>query len=433
MGYRYGATAESASRGPDVKDGGTDMAAQLGTTTDPKELIPGAAESLEEISRSLRKQSGTFEDVGTGLGRVRVPGWTGKASDAFWDKFSGEKRNWLRASDAMSGAASVISGYAGALSNAQQQAREAIALWDSGDRSQAEEILTAARQQVQHEGEAAKKRLAELAGSGSDAPDWLAKASDLAEQKSASGQTALSRTHHASDPLSDQRKWNVGQRSEEPASTPRSQAWTMKLAEATDEAKLWEAGAKGRTMVGSALLSGSAEIKALGLEGTVGTSLSNGTFEAKASGSAYLAKGSAQGSLEYGIIGAKGQASGFVGAEGSAKASVGKDGLHIGGEAFAGAKATVSAGVDVGGIGAGVTAEGWAGAGAAAAVDAGMKDGKFVVGGELGLGLGLGAKVSTQIEIDPDKVVDTAGDAADAVGDGLDAIGDGVKSLNPFG
>ncbi|MFI1967389.1 putative T7SS-secreted protein [Streptomyces pathocidini] len=414
------------------------MAAQLGETRDPRQLIPGNVESLEEIAQSLRKRSGTFEDVGTGLGGVRIPDWTGKASDAFWDKFSGEKQNWLRASDAMSGAASVISGYAGVLSAAQQQAAEAIALWDSGDgmHGRAQEVLEAARQLVLHEGDSAATRLATLTGSSPGAPDWLTKAGDVAEsaiQEYGSGKTNISRTLHQSDPLADQHKRTFGTTSEQPPSDARKPSWAIKLAEVSGEANLWEAGAKGETQLGDMKLAGSADIKTLGAEGTAGLSVTDGKLEAKLGGSAYLAKASAEGSAEYGIVGAKAAASGFAGAEASASASVGKDGVHMGAEAFAGAKATASASADVGGIGAGVTAEGWAGVGASASLDAGMKDGKFTIGGEVGAGLGLGGKISTEIQIDPGKVIDTVGDAADAVGDGLDAVGDGLKSLNPFG
>jgi hypothetical protein len=49
-----------------------------------------------------------------------------------------------------------------------------------------------------------------------------------------------------------------------------------------------------------------------------------------------------------------------------------------------------------------------------------MKDGKFTIGGEVGIGLGLGAKVGFDVTIDPGKLVNSADDVADAVGDTWD-------------
>jgi hypothetical protein len=415
------------------------MAAQLGETTDPKELVPGNAATLEEIAGTLKIRSGNFEDVGSGLGNVRIPGWTGSASDAFWDKFSGEKRNWLQASDAMTGAASAIIGYAGVLSRAQQQAGEAIAFWDSGDHGQAQEILATARHSVLDEGDAAARALAALGGSGPHAPGWLSKAGGVARtaiDEYGAGKTNITHTLLESKALTDQkkRKWGAtSETSEDPAAAAGKPSWAVKLAEVSGEANVWNASAKGEMDLGGMKLAGAADIKTLGVEGSAGLSVADGKFEAKAGASAYLAKASAEGSVDYGYLGAKAAATGFAGAEASATAAVGKEGVHLGAEAFAGAKATASASADVGGVGAGVTAEGWAGAGASASLDAGMKDGKFTVGGELGVGLGLGGKISTEITVDPGEVVDTVGDAADAVGDGIDAVGDELKSLNPFG
>lgn len=58
--------------------------------------------------------------------------------------------------------------------------------------------------------------------------------------------------------------------------------------------------------------------------------------------------------------------------------------------------------------------------GASANADLGMKDGKFTIGGELGVGLGVGGKVSFDVTVDPHKMVDSVGDAADWVGDTWD-------------
>ncbi|MGH1556205.1 hypothetical protein ACRAWF_43865 [Streptomyces sp. L7] len=124
---------------------------------------------------------------------------------------------------------------------------------------------------------------------------------------------------------------------------------------------------------------------------------------------------------QYGVLGAQGEAKAFAGADASAKVSVGKDGLHGGAEAFAGAKATGSLSADVAGVGAGVNGEAWAGAGAEAKADLGRTDGKYTIGGEVGLGLGLGGKVGFSVNVDAGKLGDALGDGADAVGDAWDS------------
>lgn len=56
----------------------------------------------------------------------------GRASDAVWDRFSGEKANWFKASDVMS-APAALNEYAHTLSWAQTQAQEPSTLWDQGE------------------------------------------------------------------------------------------------------------------------------------------------------------------------------------------------------------------------------------------------------------------------------------------------------------
>ncbi|MFE7317291.1 putative T7SS-secreted protein [Streptomyces sp. NPDC057555] len=417
------------------------MTAELGETTDPKELIPGNAGTLEAVAGTLRKHSGTFEDVGNRLGGVRISDWSGKASDEFWESFSGEKKKWLYASDAMSDAASTVSKYATALSAAQQQAAEAIELWLDGDKDQAQTTLQNARQYLHDEGQAAGKKLADLAGGASDAPDWLDRASKTAEQQKETGKSTREwKTWHESKELHKREGNERGSKGwqarteQQPDQRPGGKSWEAKLWERKGEEKVWGKEASGEKQFGEhGKVSGKVEIKTLGVEGTVGVSAKDGNLEAKLGGSAYLAKGSAEAGVDYGAASAKVDGSAFAGAEASTTASIGNKGAHLGAEAFAGAKATVGAHADVGGIGAGVNAEGWAGVGAHANLDAGMKGDKFVIGGSVGVGLGLGGKIGGQIEIDTGKITDTVEDVADAVGDGLEAVGHGLKSLNPFG
>ncbi|MGW3010224.1 putative T7SS-secreted protein [Streptomyces sp. NPDC001219] len=417
------------------------MTEELGETKDPKGLIPGNAGDVEGVARALKKQSGKFETVANGLGAVRISGWNGAASDQFWEKLSGEKKNWLYASDALSDAAVAVSSYATALSTAQGKAREAIELWDGGDKSQAQLILRTARQHVRDEADSAAGKLKDAAGGASDAPSWLQRAGKTAEQQKESGKSNVTlKDLYESNPLSEKHQKFYGASKPDPNAPPadpqakKPRGFEAKLWERKAEVNAWEKEAEGESQFGDdGKVSGKAGLKLLGAEGTAGASVKDGRLQVGAGGKAYLAQASAEGGVEYGMAAAKADATAFAGAEAQVNTSVGKDGVHAGAEAFAGAKATASGHVDVGGIGAGATAEGWAGAGAAAHADAGMKDGKFVIGADVGVGLGLGGKVGFQAEIDPQKVADSFSDIGDKVGDGLDAMGDGLESINPFG
>ncbi|GAA2291175.1 hypothetical protein GCM10010234_35350 [Streptomyces hawaiiensis] len=418
------------------------MAASLGSTNDPKELIPGDAGKLGSLETSLNKWSTTFDGIGDGLRDLRIKGWVGQASDAFWPTLGKEKTNWYSASDAMSGAAKAVHSYTSTLTWAQGQAGTAIDKWKAGDHEAAEHLLGTARKQLKEEADKLAKKVNDLAGSASDSPDWLVAvrsgvdAKKWAEEhgvaKAAISPTAWAKESKkwVTDEASHWRRrekefgkdadsnWYLRNKAAQgedgdPTTTGPKADWSIKLAEWSGKASVWSDGVSGEGkwagFTGKYAVTGSA----LGVDGSVGASIANGQMQAGASGTAYLGQASATGSVEYGPAALQGEAKAFAGADASAKVSAGKEGLHAGAEAFAGAKATGSASADVAGVGAGVTGEAWAGVGAEANVDLGTKDGKFTVGGELGAGLGVGGKAGVTITVDPAKMVDTIGDAAD--------------------
>ena len=418
------------------------MAASLGSTNDPKDLIPGDAGKLGTLETELNKWSKTFDGIGNGLRDLRIKGWVGQASDAFWPTLDKEKTNWYFASDAMSEAAKAVYSYTSTLTWAQGQAGTAIDEWKAGDHEAAEHLLSTARKQLKEQAETLTKKLNDLAGSAKDSPDWLVAvrsgvdakkwADEHGVAKSAISPTAWAKegekwkTDEASHWRRRQKEWgkdadgnwylrNKPETGEDgDAATPGKKAdWNIKLAEWSGNASVWSDGVSGQGKAGDFTGKYAAKVSALGVDGSVGASVANGQLQAGASGIAYLAQASANGSVEYGVAALQGEAKAFAGAEASAKVGFGKDGLHAGAEAFAGAKATGSVSADVAGVGAGVTGEAWAGVGAEANVDLGMKDGKFTIGGELGAGLGVGGKVGGNITVDPGKMVDSIGSAAD--------------------
>ncbi|GAA0534875.1 WXG100 family type VII secretion target [Saccharopolyspora thermophila] len=125
------------------------MTAELGTTQDPKALIPGDAGALQTIAQQMTAYGDALHNAGTGLRRIdTTEGWSGAAADSFRDVFDGEPPKWLEAGDAFHDGAAALTSYAATLSWAQTQAQEAIRLWNEGDAA-AEQAKAAHDQAVQ--------------------------------------------------------------------------------------------------------------------------------------------------------------------------------------------------------------------------------------------------------------------------------------------
>ncbi|WP_437083866.1 putative T7SS-secreted protein [Streptomyces sp. enrichment culture] len=396
------------------------MAARLGETRDPRELIPGNPSKLNGDADRLDGHATTLEGIGDELGSVRVPGWHGQASEAFWEDFSGQKKKWYRGADALSAAARALRDFAGVLEWAQGQAEQAILLYESGDENGGEQLLETTRGRVKSAGDTAAGKFKAQGGGSDDAPDWLFFASEAAQDDSGLTTRQFAELEGAPE-LRDLGAWgnqrNLTQEQRDALREHKGPGIVVGGPSVSGNAKVWGAEAKGHGAFAGGDVSGTAGVNLLGVEGSAGVGLLDGNATAQASGKAYLAQATAEGKYEAGLFATSGKAEVFGGAEAGVKGSVGTDGVHVGGEAFAGAKATAEGHASVAGVGVGGTAEAWAGAGAEAHLDAGMKDGKFVIGGDLGVGLGVGGKLGAQVEIDPGKITDTLGDAWDAIGD----------------
>lgn len=426
------------------------MAATLGSTDDPKDLIPGDAGKLGDVETAFNSWSDKFEKIGDGLRDLRIKGWVGQASDAFWPTLGKEKTNWYFASDAMSGASKAVHSYSSTLTWAQGQAGTAIDKWKAGDHEGAETLLKGAQKQLKEEAEKLTKKLHDLAGDSKDSPDWLTAIrsgvdakkwlEDHGVGKSAIAPEAWQREKRRwfgdeANPRHRDKEWGKGEdgkwyfrdkpdaagADDENAPAKKKTEVSFKLAEWSDKGSVWSDGIANDGKLGDTKYKYGLGVQALGVDGSVGLSVTDGRFKAGASGTAYLAQGSADGSVEWGVVGVQAEGKAFVGADASVNVSAGKDGVHAGAEAFAGAKATGSASADVAGVGAGVNGEAWAGVGAEAHADVGMKEGKFTIGGDVGVGLGLGGKVGFNVTVDTGKLTDALGDGADAVGDAWDS------------
>lgn len=128
--------------------------AELGQTQDPKALVPGDVAAVTGTMWAMRSYGDALCEAGTGLARIDTQeGWQGQAAEQFRSRFDGEPRKWTEAGDCFHSAAGALDSYASTLQWAQQQAGEAIALWNEGEAATADARADHehAVQQAQHE------------------------------------------------------------------------------------------------------------------------------------------------------------------------------------------------------------------------------------------------------------------------------------------
>ncbi|MER5392557.1 putative T7SS-secreted protein [Saccharopolyspora sp. NPDC002686] len=109
------------------------MPAELGQTSDPKALIPGAPDAIQEKARVLGARAEDSIRAGEALKQIDTGAWTGEASDRFHDEHQTAVPRWLKAGDSLNVARRALETFAGCLSWAQGQAAEAIELWKQGE------------------------------------------------------------------------------------------------------------------------------------------------------------------------------------------------------------------------------------------------------------------------------------------------------------
>lgn len=137
------------------------MAAELGTTTDPRALVPGSPDAIREEIGQCNRTSAAYLRTGDGLKHLDTADWQGEAAEAFHEAFDGHPTAWIKAGEAFLDAADALTRYVEMLEWAQGQAREAIALWQEAQ---------AATEQARAEHETTRQR-AEAAGQ--PAPEFV--------------------------------------------------------------------------------------------------------------------------------------------------------------------------------------------------------------------------------------------------------------------
>lgn len=104
--------------------------AELSQTGDPRVLVPGDPAALHAHAAELATHGQSLVATGDNLRRIDTfEGWSGRAAEAFRDKFTPHPAQWLTAGDAHQSAAASVSRYADSLSWAQNQAGTAAHQW----------------------------------------------------------------------------------------------------------------------------------------------------------------------------------------------------------------------------------------------------------------------------------------------------------------
>jgi RHS repeat-associated protein len=112
--------------------GATPGEAQLGETDDYKKLIHGSASTLRANAAHLKDFQKAFEKIARGLKGLDAQHLRGKAADAFREKVQIQPKKWHTAADACEKAAKALEDFAGTVSWAQGQAKEALAKYNRG-------------------------------------------------------------------------------------------------------------------------------------------------------------------------------------------------------------------------------------------------------------------------------------------------------------
>ncbi|MGW1792074.1 putative T7SS-secreted protein [Streptomyces tubercidicus] len=100
---------------------------QLGETEDPKELIHGDVEKINETASHLKDFSTAFDRVADGMRKIGSgQHWSGMAADAFREAFDMHPKQWMHAADACDDASKALKSYAETVSWAQGKAGDAI-------------------------------------------------------------------------------------------------------------------------------------------------------------------------------------------------------------------------------------------------------------------------------------------------------------------
>lgn len=138
---------ENVNRAWAKRRSGDVLMTQLGETSNPRDLVPGAPDALTTTAQSLLAYGDVLIEAGEGLAKIETEdGWRGPAGDAFRDRFHGQPARWVEAGDNFHAAANALYEYSYTLRAAQQRAEAAISQFARGEATTAAAKKTHAQQ-----------------------------------------------------------------------------------------------------------------------------------------------------------------------------------------------------------------------------------------------------------------------------------------------
>ncbi|MEU3658283.1 putative T7SS-secreted protein [Streptomyces sp. NPDC032940] len=120
--------------------GATPGEQQLGQTDQADELIHGNPETIRSSAKHLKDFHTAFDKVGDGMRKLDSSQWKGEAADTFRKNFAMHPTKWLHAADACDKAAKALESYADTVKWAQGQAKEAVELYEKGQKASKEAV-----------------------------------------------------------------------------------------------------------------------------------------------------------------------------------------------------------------------------------------------------------------------------------------------------
>ncbi|MEE4024439.1 HNH endonuclease signature motif containing protein [Gordonia sp. PKS22-38] len=115
--------------------------AELGETSDPKALIPGDADAIDENAVAIGGRGNSMALAGLALRGINTGDyWDGEGAEAFREVFKQEPVKWLEAADAFINTGRTLGQYAGVVRWAQSEAQGAIDMYDEAQRATAQAV-----------------------------------------------------------------------------------------------------------------------------------------------------------------------------------------------------------------------------------------------------------------------------------------------------
>ncbi|MFI5756710.1 putative T7SS-secreted protein [Streptomyces sp. NPDC051569] len=111
--------------------------AELGQTSDPRELVPGSPEQLQTAAQHWHELAEILDSTGKDLSGLDVGPWQGPAARAFSAAQTEDSPRWSKAGETLRTSGAALSRYAGTLEWGQRNAAEAARLWQQADGSAA--------------------------------------------------------------------------------------------------------------------------------------------------------------------------------------------------------------------------------------------------------------------------------------------------------